>query len=280
MPRNPEFHTMAYAGLAADEVGRVDERPSIVLLHGLTFDRRMWRPALTELEQIEPGRHAIAFDLPGHGETPDEAAYDLASIVDRVHSAILDAGIDAPVLVGHSASTATAAMYAAQHPTSGIVLVEGSFVIEPFVELVQSLAPVLRGPGFGAAWERISSTAFRLDEVSPEVREFVMATSRPRQDVVLGHWQDLLERPSDEMTSWISGGTGVIRRSGIPVTVVLGTQPSEAEQAWTAANLPEARIEVWPRSGHFPHLAHPLRFARLLAGTAVGASVEPAAAAR
>ena len=39
-----------YAGLAADESGMPDGRPPIVLLHGLTFDRTMWRPALAELE--------------------------------------------------------------------------------------------------------------------------------------------------------------------------------------------------------------------------------------
>ena len=58
-------------GLAADDFGHPDHRPPIVLLHGLTFDRRMWRPALGELALLDPGRRAIAVDLPGHGELPD-----------------------------------------------------------------------------------------------------------------------------------------------------------------------------------------------------------------
>jgi pimeloyl-ACP methyl ester carboxylesterase len=33
------------------------------------------------------------------------------------------------------------------------------------------------------------------------------------------------------------------------------------------ANLPAARTLVWPGSGHFPHVAHPHRFAELLAET-------------
>ncbi len=64
-----------YAGLAADEFGMPDGRPPIVLLHGLTFDRTMWRPALAELQTIDPGRHAITLDLPGHGESPDASTY-------------------------------------------------------------------------------------------------------------------------------------------------------------------------------------------------------------
>jgi pimeloyl-ACP methyl ester carboxylesterase len=36
------------AGMAADLYGSADERPPLVLLHGLTFDRRIWRPVLAE----------------------------------------------------------------------------------------------------------------------------------------------------------------------------------------------------------------------------------------
>jgi pimeloyl-ACP methyl ester carboxylesterase len=32
--------------------------------------------------------------------------------------------------------------------------------------------------------------------------------------------------------------------------------------------LPQASVTVWPANGHFPHLAHPRRFAECLAATA------------
>ena len=108
----------SYAGLAADDLGQSDERPPLVLLHGLTFDRTMWRPALAELEAIDPGRRAVAFDLPGHGESPKAASYSMLSVVERVHAAIVDAHLDAPVVVGHSGSAGIASVYAAMHPTT------------------------------------------------------------------------------------------------------------------------------------------------------------------
>jgi DNA-binding CsgD family transcriptional regulator len=37
---------------------------------------------------------------------------------------------------------------------------------------------------------------------------------------------------------------------------------------WLNQVLPQATITVWPASGHFPHLAHPRRFAECLAATA------------
>jgi pimeloyl-ACP methyl ester carboxylesterase len=269
-----------YAGLAADDVGSSDERAPIMFLHGLTFDRTMWRPALAELETLDPGRRGIALDLPGHGESPDASSYTLEVTVERVHAAIVEAELRDPILVGHSASSSVAAMYATQHPTSGIVLVEGTFLVAGFAEMLRSLEPVLRGPGFGAAWSRISEYAFRLDEVPADVRAFVEATSRPRQDVVLGYWQDLFARTPAELQAWLNEGAVTMRQIGLPVTSVVGQDPSADEAAWLEANLPDARVEVWPGSGHFPHLAHPRAFAELLAPMGVPADSAVASISR
>src|ERR1700730_7091490 len=76
------FPSRTYAGLVADDVGRSDDRPPLVLLHGLTFDRRMWRPALTELDTMDPGRRTIAIDLPGHGDSPDVTSYIVEELVE------------------------------------------------------------------------------------------------------------------------------------------------------------------------------------------------------
>ena len=261
-----------YAGLAFDEYGCPDARPALVLLHGLTFDRTMWRSTLSALETIQPGRRAIALDLPGHGRSPDAPTYNLTASVERVRAAIVEAGLENPVLVGHSGSASIAAMYAAQFPTNGLVQVEGTADVAPFAALVQSLAPVFRGPGFDAAWSQVAANVFRLDEVSDEVRSFVETTSRPRQEIVLGYWADLFDIPPADLEAWVVRGAAQVRGRGVPVTSVVGHDPSLAETTWLRANLPDARTLVWSGSGHFPHLAHPARFAELLAATAVQSS--------
>ena len=128
------LHSHRYGGLAVDELAGGSERPALVLLHGLSFDRSMWRPALQQLAAIDPDRRAIAIDLPGHGESPDDDSYDLVAVVDRIRGAVSDAAIEAPVLVGHSASTATVAQYA-------ILGARGETIAEPDVEVCKAFSP-------------------------------------------------------------------------------------------------------------------------------------------
>src|SRR5689334_5552448 len=80
-----------WAGLAGRQHG--DEAASgrpLVLLHGLTFDRRMWDPLL---ELLPEQQRAIAFDLPGHGGSPPLSEPGLASVVEAIHEAVLEAGL-------------------------------------------------------------------------------------------------------------------------------------------------------------------------------------------
>lgn len=259
---------VTYARLVANDVGQSDSRPPLVLLHGLTFDRSMWRPALAALELTDPGRRAIAIDLPGHGESGDEGSYRLEALVERIHEAVVEAGIEAPVVVGHSAAASTAFLYAVRHPSRGVVAVEGTLRVGAFAGMAQAMEPMLRGPGFGEAWGRIAANTFGLDEVAPDVRAFVTATSRPRQSVVLGYWQDLFDHTAMELEAMVAEGVARFRASSMPYLAVVGHDPSPEETAWIRENLPDMRIEVWPHSGHFPQLAHPRHFAGLLAETA------------
>ena len=258
------FRAGSYASLGADDLGQQDERPPLVLLHGLTFDRTMWRPALAELQSIDSGRRAVALDLPGHGESPKAASYSMQSIVEQIHAAILDARLDDPIVVGHSGSAGTASVYAATHRTRGVIIVEGTLNVGAFARMAQSLEPVLRGPRFDDVWARITANVFGLDEVTPEVRAFVLATSKPSQEIVLGYWQELFERSPQELDAMVSQGAAAIRESGVANVSVMGHDPSPENVAWLRTNLPDARNLVWPNSGHFPHIAHPRRFAELL----------------
>src|SRR4051794_29448756 len=96
-PERPAAPPRRWAGLSGRASGEAG--CPIVLLHGLTFDHRMWEPALTALGGAQ---RAIAFDLPGHGASPPLPEAGLWPVVAAVHAAVRAAGLEAPLVVGHS----------------------------------------------------------------------------------------------------------------------------------------------------------------------------------
>ena len=46
---------------------------------------------------------------------------------------------------------------------------------------------------------------------------------------------------------------------------MFGEEPDTATRQWMAERFPEATVIAIPDSGHFPHVAHPDAFARILA---------------
>jgi pimeloyl-ACP methyl ester carboxylesterase len=254
-----------FAGLAADLTGTDDNRPPLVLLHGLSFDRTMWRPALAELERIDPGRRVLALDLPGHGDSRDAPQRELEQVMHAVHAAVTEAGLGSPVIAGHSMSAILATFYAASFPCSAVVNVDQTLVVEPFLHLLQGLAGQLRGPGFAAVWATFQES-MHPELLPAEGREIVRRTGRSDQDLIVGYWSSALDTPPSVMAGKLAGAVSAIRAAGIPYTFVAGDQGDDALRAWIAEALPHATLTVWPGSGHFPHLARPAAFARILAG--------------
>jgi pimeloyl-ACP methyl ester carboxylesterase len=262
MPTRPTHH----ASLAAWEHPGAEE-PTIVLLHGLTFDHRMWLPAM---EALPAGRRAVAFDLPGHGESPPPPAPGLAAVVEAVHAAVTAAAIDRPVVVGHSVGGAIAAAYAAAHPAAGVVSVDAPLRMERFAPAMRAAAPALRGQGFEQAWSRFQAS-FGLDLVAAAHRPLLAAGERPSQEVVLAYQADLLERPAEEVVRWRDGAVAAVAAAGIPYVSLHANPPDPEDVRWFEARLPQAEVLVWPVRHHFPHLARPAEFADLVARVGVTA---------
>jgi len=255
-----------FAGLAGDSLGEDDQRPPLVLLHGLTYDRRLWGPTLTELRTIDPGRRVLNLDLPGHGASPRRDTYVMEQLVPLIRGAVEDAGLRTPVLVGHSAGAVLATIYASRCPTSGVINVDQPLLTTAFAQLLRAHEATLRGPGYAALWDMMVAS-MHTELLAPDAQQLLRTICDPRQDLLVGYWEQVLTTPSDELTDNVIAGLAAVRAAGVPYHNVFGQTPSAEYQSWLAELLPHAVTTVLPDSGHFPQLAHPSRFARVLAST-------------
>ena len=78
-----------------------------MFLHGFGADLNGWRPVHRLLPETQP---ALAIDLPGHGLSPlgEEASFE--ALVEAARDALIEEGISAAHLVGHSLGGAIAAV--------------------------------------------------------------------------------------------------------------------------------------------------------------------------
>jgi pimeloyl-ACP methyl ester carboxylesterase len=261
-----------WAGLSGRSHGDPNGRGCpIVLLHGLTFDHRMWDPVASAL----PSTHrAIAFDLPDHGESRSLPQPGLGPVVDAIHDAVLDAGLDAPIIAGHSIGGPIASIYAATYPAAAVVSVDAPVRFEPFVQLLQSLRAQLTGDGFAQAWSMFQSS-FHVELLPTATRALVQGAERTTDDLqrlFLAYQSDLLERPLEDVVRWRDDGLLHLRAIRMPYVTLHASPIDRSDRAWLIERIPQAEILVWPAGHHFPHLSDPARFAALLTGLAAAPS--------
>lgn len=262
-----EADSQLFAGLAGDLAGITDDRPPLIFLHGLTFDRSTWAPVLDELAHLDPGRRVLNLDLPGHGQSRPAPPHGFAAILTRLRRAVDEAGLQAPVVVGHSMSGGLASLYASANPARGVINVDAPPDLATFARLLQSAADQILGPGFAAVWQMMADS-FHLELLSPEARMLVESASRPDPELVRSYWEELLTTPPEQLQAAVAAAMRGITDAGLPYLLILGAELPPAARAVLEAGLPGAAVQVWPNSGHFPHLADPRRFAAQLAASA------------
>jgi pimeloyl-ACP methyl ester carboxylesterase len=228
----------------------------IVLLPGLTFDRRSWRPIVDRLDERVC---TIAVDLPAHGASPGPPC-DLEEVAAQVHGLLESLDVTEPIVVGHSASGGVAMIYAASYPVRGAVTVDTPMDLRPFAHLVQSLAPALRGPGFADAFAHFERT-MGVDLLPEPLRTAALDAHEVHQEVVLGYWDELMRSDPDQLQARVEETAA---RIDAPCLAVFGRPLSREERDYLRRMVPRVQVEEWTGRGHFVHLADADRFATRL----------------
>ncbi len=269
------------------EAGAGADRPVVVLVHGIASRADQWEGVMGRL-----GRtcHVIAPDLLGHGgSAKPRGDYSLGAHACGIRDLLAALGHDRVSLVGHSLGGGVAMQFAYQFPERAqrLALVDagglgpevsvflraatlpGSELVLPviassYVRAVGARVGDLLGragvpvsPGVAAALHGFGSLG------DPETREAFIHTARSVLDV-RGQRVDARDR--------------LYLAEAVPLLVVWGARDAiipVGHGTALAAGVPSARLEVFERSGHFPHLTEPERLAAVLADWV--ATTEPAA---
>ncbi|KTS60150.1 hypothetical protein NS206_11790 [Microbacterium testaceum] len=231
--------------------------PLLVLLHGITEDRRSWDPVdLTDSFTV------VRVDLRGHGASAAEEPYDIPTLAADVHETLAQLAendvipAELPVVVGHSMGGIVATAYGALFPARAVVNVDQPLQLAGMQGQVQQAEGMLRGEDFPLFIHGMfAQMAGGLD--ADELAR-VNGIRSPRQDVVLGMWRPLLEDSPEELTELVGRLTKI--PADVPYLVITGLDAGPEYAAWLQQEIPHTVHEVWQPPTHYPHLVDPARF--------------------
>ncbi|MFD3683724.1 alpha/beta fold hydrolase [Nocardiopsis sp. NPDC058631] len=237
----------------------------LLLIHGSGASGGSWGtmvPALAE------HHHVLRIDLPGCGQSPPAASYDVSVQADRVAALLDGLGLRSVTVAGHSSGGYVATALAEQRPD-----LVGSIALISCGPSVDALLPqplllrALLGPPLGPIlWsgrsdamirKGIRATAVRPvnvpDDMVAEARGTTYGTFRT---VLRRNTEYIAERSVPERLAAL----------GVPVLVVFGT----ADPRWEPLSahqydvVPNARVERLSGVGHMPVLEAPEATGELL----------------
>jgi pimeloyl-ACP methyl ester carboxylesterase len=241
------------AVIAWEEAGA--GRP-VVLVHGITEDRRSWDAVWPMLAETF---RCIRLDLRGHGKSGDADDYSALAMAADVGAVVDEAGLDEPpLLIGHSLGAVVVTAYAASGGANvGVVNVDQSLRFGDFATALQPFADALRGPECAETVAAIIDT-LGTARLRPEDLAYVTGHKQAlRQDVVLGVWSMVLDADPAELTATAEQLLGAVRT---PYLALHGSDPGPDYEAWLTAAMPDATVEVWDGDGHYLHMVDPVRF--------------------
>lgn len=226
----------------------------LVLLHGITEDRRSWDDLARPLARRF---RVVRLDFRGHGESDRVDGVSALDLVEDVQAVVAGLELGAPALVGHSLGGVVATVFAATHPVSRVVNVDQTLRLSSFQAVVRPFESRLRGGGFREALLDVKR-AVGFDLLPPGTRARCTAlAAQADQRFVVGLWEQMFTMPPEEIDALLAPILPLVR---VPYLALHGFEPDREYQAWLHERVPQATVEWWPGLGHWLHLVDADRF--------------------
>lgn len=255
---------------------KVGSGPAILLIHGIGSRHETWLPIISRLAQHYT---VIAPDLLGHGvSAKPRADYSVGGYANGMRDLLTVLGIEKATVVGHSLGGGIAMQFAYQFPqrTERLVLV-GSGGLGPEVNAIVPIC-TLPGAGLGLAvltappvrviGHRLLSTFHKSG--LPYTADFVQL-SLVYETLGARDSRTAFRHVLRALIDW-RGQIATMRDRAylaeyLPAMIVWGKRDTviPVRHAHVAHELlPGSRLEIFKKSGHFPHADEPERFADAL----------------
>lgn len=239
--------------LAHETHGRPDG-PPVVLIHGITESRGVWKPLIGGLGETF---HLLLVDLRGHGVSEVVGPYDPPTYANDVIETMTATGFEGASVIGHSLGGIVASAVAATGGAARVVNIDQSMQLGTFKESLTGVEPLLRGnqAEFDSAIDLIFGGM--LGPLAPPEIARIDALQNACQDVVLGAWASVFESTPEQLDATVAELAETI---DVPYLAIHGSDPGAGYAGWLAGLIGSAAVETWDDHGHYPHLVDPERF--------------------
>ena len=262
-------------GVGESGAGVGEDRPTLLLIHGMAGSSDTWREMIPRLSQHF---HVIAPDLPGHGRSSLEFDdYSLGAMASALRDLLVAKGITRCTVIGQSLGGGVALQFVYQYPEfcERIVLI-GSGGLGKEVSWILRLLAVP-----GAGFLVTGAAAPPVVNAGNSMRRFFLERGI-RAESVAESWAafESLARPGHRRTFFktlravvdnrgqaVSATNRLHLAAQLPVQVIWGDRdpiiPVSHGHA-THEAIPGSRLAIVPGTGHYPHVEDPDTVERIL----------------
>ena len=237
-----------------DEAG---SGPVLLLVHGLPFQKGMWKP---QLDTLSRKFRVIALDLPGFGESSAPVGPpSMESLADLLAAFCRNLALDRIVLAGHSMGGYAGLAFARRHPEllRGLVMVASRAVSDTPDVAANRRSIVARlkteSPEFVA--EAMLPRMLASDSRDISLRQSVRELMEPLRSDGIAWAQEAIASRADF--------SGLLKDIACPALVVAGEKDQVApleEAGIMAAGFRQGRLEVVEKAGHMVSWEQPAAF--------------------
>lgn len=225
--------------------------PAVLFLHGAGGTQENWR---FQMRHLGPKWHAVAVDLPGHGDSQGEGSCSVPEYRDFAREFLDALTLSRVVLVGHSMGGGIAQSFALAYPDrlAALVLVGTGARLRVHPDIFAAIHT-----GVKEAARLISGWAFSSAALPATVAQGAEAFARNRAAVLEGDY-----RACDAFDL-----TGEIVAIRVPTLVLCGEEDRLTPVKYARfmhQRIPGATLEIVPGAGHMVMLEKPADVNRAL----------------